>query len=110
MRKAFVDFTYYDNAMCAYSFTKYFMPFILSGQRYTYEEQLQGVHVSYQYNKDVEKIENGIYLGNMEVSITIVSTYIEKLKENNVYSIIIIMTDHGYSTKGLKEGKPRFYS
>ena len=63
----------------------------------------QGAHVPYQYNKKVEKIENGTYLGNVEASITIAAGYLNKLKENNVYdnSVIIIMADHGYSTEGL---------
>lgn len=65
---------------------------------------IQGAHVPYQYNKNVEKIENGTYLGNVEASITIASGYLNKLKENNVYdnSVIIIMADHGYDTEGLE--------
>lgn len=64
----------------------------------------QGAHVPYQYNKNVEKIENGTYVGNVEASITVVSGYLNKLKENDVYenSVIIIMADHGYSTEGLE--------
>lgn len=65
---------------------------------------VQGAHVPYQYNKNVEKIENGTYLGNVEASITIASRYLNKLKENNVYdnSVIVIMADHGYDTEGLE--------
>lgn len=65
---------------------------------------VQGAHVPYQYNKNVEKIENGTYLGNVEASITIASRYLNQLKESNVYdnSVIIIMADHGYSTEGLE--------
>lgn len=35
---AFTDFTYYESVVCAYPFTKYSMPFILSGKWYTNEE------------------------------------------------------------------------
>lgn len=64
---------------------------------------VQGAHVPYQYNKNVEKIKNGTYLGNVEASITVASRYLNQLKESDVYdnSVIIIMADHGYSMEGL---------
>ena len=64
---------------------------------------LEGAHVPYQYNKKVEKIENGTYEGNVEASVTIASEYLRKLKKDNVYdnAIIIVMADHGYSINGL---------
>jgi len=67
-------------------------------------EHVQGAHVPYQYNKNVEKIENGTYLGNVEASITIASRYLDQLKKYNVYdnSVIIIMADHGYNVEGLE--------
>ena len=65
---------------------------------------VQGAHVPYQYNKNVEQIKNGTYLGNVEASITVASRYLNQLKESDVYdnSVIIIMADHGYSMEGLE--------
>lgn len=59
---------------------------------------LEGAHVPFRYNKDVEYVEDGTYQGNVEASITIASRYLDKLKENGVYdnAVIIIMADHGY--------------
>lgn len=65
---------------------------------------LEGAHVPYRYNKNVEVIEDGTYLGNVEASITTASRFLDKLKESNVYdnSVIIIMADHGYNIVGLR--------
>ncbi len=62
---------------------------------------IEGGHVPFRYNVNVELIENGKYTDNLDACITILETYINKLKEYNVYdnSVIVIMADHGYSTK-----------
>ena len=62
---------------------------------------LEGGHVPYRYNGNVEVIENGTYGGNLDACVTIIEAYLNKLKENNVYdnSVIVIMSDHGYATK-----------
>ena len=64
---------------------------------------LEGAHVPYRYNKNVERIENGTYEENVAASMTIASAWLNKLRENKVYdhSVIIIMADHGYNVKGL---------
>ncbi len=61
---------------------------------------VEGAHVPYRYNKHVERIHTsqGTYEQNMEAAMTMVQTYLEKLKTAGVYdsSAIIIMSDHGY--------------
>lgn len=62
---------------------------------------IEGAHVPFQYDEEMNVIENGTYKQNIEASMTIAKRYLEKLKEYNVYdnSVVIIMADHGYSTK-----------
>lgn len=60
---------------------------------------IEGAHVPFQYDKDVNVIENGTYEQNIEASITITNAYLEKLKNAGVYdnSVIMVMADHGYN-------------
>ena len=66
---------------------------------------IEGAHVPYVYNANVERINqaDGTYDGNVDACITIVEAYLNKLRENDVYdnSVIVIMTDHGYNIYGL---------
>lgn len=71
----------------------------------TYTEQnsfkfihIEGAHVPYQYDREVNIIENGTYEQNIEASMTIANAYLQKIKESGVYdnSVVIIMSDHGY--------------
>jgi hypothetical protein len=68
---------------------------------------LEGAHVPYQYDKNVNLIENGTYDQNIEACITIASEYLNKLRSNNTYSnsVIIIMADHGYNGMTSTEGR-----
>lgn len=60
---------------------------------------LEGAHVPYLYNKKLEITNVGNYHDTLLGNLTIIDTYLNRLKENNVYdnSVIIIMSDHGYS-------------
>lgn len=60
---------------------------------------LEGGHVPFRYDRDVNVIENGTYKGNLEASLTVTKAYLEKLKESGVYdnTAIIVMSDHGYN-------------
>lgn len=60
---------------------------------------LEGAHVPFRYDKDVNIIEEGTYEENIEASMTITEAYLQKLKDSGVYenSVIIVMSDHGYS-------------
>ncbi|CCZ60361.1 sulfatase [Hungatella hathewayi] len=59
---------------------------------------LEGAHVPFQYDKNLNIIENGSYEGNIEASMTLVQAYLDLLRRNGVYdnSVIIVMADHGY--------------
>lgn len=62
---------------------------------------VEGSHVPYRYNKDMQLIpeEEGSYQSNVEASMTIAGKYLDKLKEAGVYdnTAILIMADHGYN-------------
>lgn len=70
---------------------------------------LEGAHLPFQYDENVNVIENGSYAGNLEASMTITKAYLDKLKEEGVYdnSIIIIMADHGYNWEDLGDSSTR---
>ena len=59
---------------------------------------LEGAHVPYKYNKQMNVISGGTYRDNVEASVTLCERYLERLKECGVYdnSNIVIMSDHGY--------------
>lgn len=76
------------------------------GDEISYTEQkcfkfihILGGHLPFQYDKDVNIIENGTYEGNIQASLTITKEYLNKLKAGGVYdnSVIIVMADHGYN-------------
>ena len=60
---------------------------------------LEGAHVPYLYNKELKITKAGNYHDTLLGNLTIIDTYLNRLKENDVYdnSVIIIMSDHGYS-------------
>ena len=71
--------------------------------------QLEGAHVPYQYNKDVEVISTGAtYQTNTQACLTTVKAYLKALKAAGVYenSAIAIMSDHGYDYSVGKDEKP----
>lgn len=59
---------------------------------------IEGGHVPFQYDEDVNIIENGTYEDNLKACLTITGAYLDKLRESGVYdnSAIIVMADHGY--------------
>lgn len=61
---------------------------------------IEGAHNPFQYNKNVEYIQNGTYQDNLEACMTIINAYLQKLKDADVYdnSVIIIMADHGFDS------------
>lgn len=60
---------------------------------------LDGAHVPFRYDKNMNKIDNGTYEDKVGACITLIKKYISCLKENGVYdnSAIVILADHGYS-------------
>lgn len=78
---------------------------------------VEGGHVPYHYNENVEEIENGTYEDNLKACMTITRTYLEKLKSDNVYdnSAIIVMADHGFDVSvgenaSLERQNPIFFA
>jgi len=68
---------------------------------------IDGGHVPFQYDENMNIIENGTYQDNLKATLTITKTYLEKLKASGVYdnSVIVIMADHGYAEEyGFEEG------
>ena len=70
---------------------------------------LEGAHVPFRYDENMNVIDsaNGSYDQSVEASVTILKTYLDKLKKAGVYdnTAIVVMADHGYGehwTDGLK--------
>ena len=68
---------------------------------------IEGAHVPFRYDKDMNVIGEGSYDQNVEASMTILKSYLQKLKDAGVYdnTAIVVMADHGYGehwTDGLK--------
>ncbi len=60
---------------------------------------IDGAHVPYLYDKDVNEIGDATYETSLQACMTITKAYLDKLKEGDVYdnSVIIVMADHGYN-------------
>lgn len=58
---------------------------------------IEGAHVPYQTDENVEYTENGTYEQKIQASVTIAGAYLEKLKQAGVFdnSVIVVMADHG---------------
>lgn len=60
---------------------------------------IEGGHVPFIYDENVNVIENGTYEMNLQACLTMTKAYLTKLKESGVYdnSVIIVMSDHGFN-------------
>lgn len=60
---------------------------------------IEGAHVPFDYDENLNIVENGTYLMKIESTMTVVKAYLEKLKAADVYdnSVIMIMSDHGFN-------------
>lgn len=72
---------------------------------------LEGAHNPQRYDINLNIVEDGTHEGNMDACITILETFLNKLKENNVYdnSTIIILSDHGYNKTAEDRQNPILY-
>lgn len=61
--------------------------------------QMEGAHVPFDQDRDMNIIQDGAYRQKGEAVITLLNAYLQRLKDNGVYdnSVIIILADHGYS-------------
>lgn len=68
--------------------------------RYFQFMHIEGGHVPFDYDENVNQIpeEEGTYRKKLQATLNIIDSFINRLKENNVYdnSVIIVMADHGY--------------
>lgn len=60
---------------------------------------LVGAHSPWHQDAQMNEIENGTYEQSIEACMTIVATYLQKLKDSGVYdnTAIMILSDHGYN-------------
>ena len=60
---------------------------------------LQGAHIPCFYNKKLEITENDSYYETLAGNVTLIDSFIKRLKEADVYdnSVIIILSDHGFA-------------
>ncbi len=77
---------------------------------------VEGGHVPFRYDENVDIKEDADYTDNLKASMTITREYLERLKKEGVYdnSAIIIMADHGYadtvvSNASLERQNPIFF-
>ena len=68
---------------------------------------IEGAHVPFIYDKDVNVTGSATYESNIEATFTIVSAWLEKIRKAGVYdnSAIIIMADHGFSMADDPKGR-----
>lgn len=59
---------------------------------------IEGGHMPFNLNKNMESIENGTYEDKLESTITIIEKYLNRIKDSGQYdnTAIIIMSDHGF--------------
>jgi len=64
---------------------------------------LEGGHVPFDLDENLNVIENGTYEQKVAASLKLIDAYLNRLKENNIYddSVIIILADHGYSLENV---------
>lgn len=59
---------------------------------------VEGAHLPFEYDKDLNPIERGTYSQKIEASIKFIDQWLSRLKNSGAYdnSVILIMADHGY--------------
>lgn len=62
---------------------------------------LEGAHVPFKYDKDMNVTDGGTYEDNVDACLTICDRYIKQLKAEGVYdnSVIVILADHGFAAE-----------
>ena len=59
---------------------------------------IEGAHVPFDLDENVDRIEDGTYTDKVRASIAIVNSYLERLRKSGEYdnSVVIVMVDHGF--------------
>ena len=70
---------------------------VLIGQNLFQFLHLEGAHVPYNLNEDLELVEESTYQQKCVATLKIINAYLNRLRNSGVYdnSIIIVMADHG---------------
>lgn len=70
---------------------------VLIGQNLFQFLHLEGAHVPYNLNEDLELVEKSTYQQKCVATLKIINAYLNRLRNSGVYdnSIIIVMADHG---------------
>ena len=75
-------------------------PLLKTNQKYFQYIHIEGGHVPFDVNKDVEQLANsdGTYEDKLEATMKIIDVYLQRLKDNDAYdnATIVILADHGY--------------
>ncbi len=68
---------------------------------------LDGAHIPFTFNKDLDEVLDADYYSEVEGMGTITKKYFDYLKEHDVYdnSVIILMADHGYNVDASVYGR-----
>lgn len=109
-----VNFDIYDNSF--YSDNKWFYNLTLKNSKFDMTDKNQfkfihtdGAHPPFVYDKNFNDVslKEGVYENQIDCTVTMLKTYINKLKANKVYNntTLIIMSDHGYSEKNDDKGR-----
>ena len=61
----------------------------------------EGAHVPLNMDENMNRISDGTYMQKTIASVKLITTFLERLKQNGAYdnSVIIIMSDHGYQSE-----------
>ena len=68
---------------------------------------MDGAHIPFTFNKDLDEVLDADYYSEVEGMGTITKKYFDYLKEHDVYdnSVIILMADHGYNVDASVYGR-----
>lgn len=66
---------------------------------------IEGGHVPFDYDEDVNIIENGTYSQKITAVLNIFNSFVERLKQNNSFdnSVIVFLADHGEGENTLRQ-------
>lgn len=72
---------------------------------------VQGAHSPFEYNKELEIVNNGSFIMNVDASTTMLEQYLKRLRESDAYdnSVIMIIADHGWSDNDIERSNPILY-
>lgn len=78
-------------------------------QNYFQYIHVEGSHTPYNMDKELNTVKEGTYEQKVGAALTMVKTYLQRLKDNDAYdnSVIVIMSDHG-ATNAPKQPEKQF--